>query len=361
MTATRLVLLSAVLLGAALSVSLNTNYYYELHGDMELTEQKMRQMYVEYGQEFQKPISFEEGSRFGHFKETLKTIAEHNANPNRSWEQGINKFADMSEEEFFSTHLGAAQDCSATEHNLKLIPQNDLMEDTNFDWRDQEPNPVTPVKNQGKCGSCWTFSTTGCLEAHWKIYKGETVYLSEQQLVDCAGDFDNHGCNGGLPSHAFEYIRYNNGLMSEQTYPYKAYDGVCGFRMDDVVAQVPQGSYNITKGDENELKQAVRNEGPVSVSFQVISGFKNYVSGVYSVSNCGTTTQDVNHAVLAVGYGMDSASGKAYWAVKNSWGENWGNGGYFNIERNVNMCAIAQCNSYPLVNEAHISHYEVLP
>ena len=121
----------------------------------------------------------------------------------------------MSEEEFFSTHLGAAQDCSATEHNLKLIPQNDLLEDTNFDWRNLDPNPVTPVKNQGKCGSCWTFSTTGCLEAHWKIYKGETVYLSEQQLVDCAGDFDNHGCNGGLPSHAFEYIRYNKGLMSE--------------------------------------------------------------------------------------------------------------------------------------------------
>ena len=106
----------------------------------------------------------------------------------------------------------------------------------NFDWRDDSREIVTPVKNQGQCGSCWTFSTTGSLEAHWKLHKNETVLLSEQQLVDCAGDFDNHGCNGGLPSHAFEYIKHNGGIESEATYPYKAMDQSCTFNSDYVVA-----------------------------------------------------------------------------------------------------------------------------
>lgn len=317
-------------------------------------------MYTDFTSEFQKSISHEEGSRFGVFKDKVKAIVAHNMNSRRTWEMGITKFADITDEEFFKTSFGENQDCSATEHNLKLIPINEFQAETNFDWRAQTPNPITPVKNQGQCGSCWTFSTTGCLEAHWKIYHGDTVYLSEQQLVDCAQAFNNHGCNGGLPSQAFEYIRYNKGIMSEQTYPYKAYDGVCGFKPTEVEAQVQYGSYNITEKDENELKQAVRNIGPVSVSFQVISGFSSYTSGVYSVDNCGTTTKDVNHAVLAVGYGHDDASGMDYWIVKNSWGENWGDEGYFKIQRGVNMCAIAMCNSYPLLNQQSLSAYEVM-
>ncbi len=100
---------------------------------------------------------------------------------------GLTKFADMTNEEFEATHLDADQDCSATEYRLKRISRQYFTAlPENFDWRDQTPNPVTPVKNQGSCGSCWTFSTTGALEAHWKLKKNETVYLSEQQLVDCA-------------------------------------------------------------------------------------------------------------------------------------------------------------------------------
>jgi len=163
---------------------------------------------------------------------------------------------------------------------------------------------VTPVKNQGSCGSCWTFSTVGSLEAFWNILKkGKNLTFSEQQLVDCAGKFDNHGCNGGLPSHAFEYIRYAGGIQSEASYPYTAKDGTCKFKKESATAYVKFGSYNITQNDEVELADKLYNAGPIAVSFQVINGFNRYTSGVYSVNNCGKTNKDVNHAVLATGYG----------------------------------------------------------
>lgn len=114
------------------------------------------------------------------------------------------------------------------------------------------------------------------------------------------------------------------------------------------VAYCRYGSFNITQGDEVQLAERLYNVGPISISFQVISGFKNYAGGVYSVSNCGKTTQDVNHAVLATGYG--SENGKKFWNIKNSWGASWGTQGYFKMERDVNMCAVAQCNSYPLID-----------
>lgn len=165
-------------------------------------------------------------------------------------------------------------------------------------------------------------------------------------MVDCAGAFDNNGCNGGLPSHAFEYLRYEGGMSSELNYPYTAVDGTC---QDEIVHRVgTKGSVNITAGNEVELKQELFAHGPVSVAFQVYGDFSSYTSGVYTSDECGTTASDVNHAVLAVGYGHDDESGMDYWIVKNSWGEDWGDEGYFKIQRGENICGIAQCNSYPL-------------
>jgi len=254
----------------------------------------------------------------------------------------------MTFEEFQGLRLMAPQNCSATNHGLKIdsskkgvgIP--DAYEWNNF-------GVVTPVKNQGSCGSCWSFSTVGAIEAHWNILgKGRNLVFSEQQLVDCAGAFDNHGCNGGLPSQAFEYIRYNGGLELLSTYPYTAKNGACVYNASRAVAYVKYGSYNITAGDEVELADRLYNIGPVSVAFQVITGFKNYAGGVYSVNNCGKGTGDINHAVLATGYGSDS--GQAFWNIKNSWGNTWGLSGYFKMLRGQNMCAISQCNAYPLID-----------
>lgn len=170
---------------------------------------------------------------------------------------------------------------------------------------------------------------------------------SEQQLIDCAGGFENYGCDGGLPSHAFEYIDWEGGITSERDYPYTAEDGDCTASEDQIFLNVFDGAHNVTAGDEQELKDAVFTTGPVSIAFQVVDGFSAYTSGVYSSDTCGKTEADVNHAVLAVGYGVDVETGMAFWYVKNSWGATWGDEGFFKIERNVNMCAIAMCNSYP--------------
>lgn len=154
----------------------------------------------------------------------------------------------MTFEEFQEEKLMKPQDCSATnsfavkqEAKLKAIPAA-------YEWN--SIGMVSPVKNQASCGSCWTFSTVGSLESHWNILgKGKNITFSEQQLVDCAGDFDNYGCRGGLPSHAFEYIRYAGGIESDVTYPYTAKDGSCVFRRSIAVGYVNYGSYNITQGD----------------------------------------------------------------------------------------------------------------
>ncbi|TXG61663.1 hypothetical protein EZV62_013026 [Acer yangbiense] len=212
------------------------------------------------------------------------------------------------------------------------------------DWR--ESGIVSPVKDQGHCGSCWTFSTTGALEAAYHQAFGKGISLSEQQLVDCAQAFNNFGCNGGLPSQAFEYIKFNGGLDTEEAYPYTGKDEACKFSSENVGVQV-LNSVNITLGAEDELKHAVALVRPVSVAFEVVKSFRFYKGGVFTSTTCGSTPMDVNHAVLAVGYGVEDDV--PYWLIKNSWGDSWGDNGYFKMEFGKNMCGVATCASYPVV------------
>ncbi|XP_027034883.1 pro-cathepsin H [Tachysurus fulvidraco] len=276
------------------------------------------------------------------FTENKKKIDTHNAG-NHKFRMGLNQFSDMTFAEFKKFYLlKEPQECSATKGNhvrgAGLYPDS-------IDWR-QKGNYVTKVKNQGGCGSCWTFSTTGCLESVTAIATGKLPLLAEQQLVDCAGAFNNHGCSGGLPSQAFEYIMYNKGLMTEEDYPYIGRNGSCRFNPKLASAFV-KDVVNITKYEEMELVDAVARLNPVSIAFEVVSDFMHYKDGVYSSTVCKNTTDMVNHAVLAVGYGEES--GTPYWIVKNSWGPVWGIDGYFYIERGKNMCGLAACASYPLV------------
>ena len=145
-------------------------------------------------------------------------------------------------------------------------------------------------------GSCWTFSTTGALEAHHKKATGRSVSLSEQQLLDCSGNYDNHGCNGGLPSHAFQYLVENGGLDTERAYPYEAAGGQCRVKRWGVGARV-KGVVNVTQFDEDELTEAVAFAGPVSVAFQVASDFRLYAGGVYASDVCKNGPLDVNQCV----------------------------------------------------------------
>jgi len=289
--------------------------------------------------------------RFKIFQSNVERIIRHNANPYKTYTKGINKFTDLSDEEFSRMYLGASQNCSAT-YNKKIPFKNRKNIPNYWDWRNK--SIVSPVKNQGKCGSCWTFSTTGAIEAHYALLNNVTApILSEQQLVDCAQAFDNHGCRGGLPSHAFEYIKYNQGLQFESDYSYEAKDGVCRYNLTKPHVQVVSGAYNITLGDEIELRDSLFEFGPVSITFQVVGDFRDYKTGVYSSKNCKNSTMDVNHAVLAVGYGTEN--GTDYWIVKNSWGADWGDQGYFKIERGVNMCGVAVCNAFPIMQKTRVT------
>ncbi|XP_045889126.1 pro-cathepsin H-like isoform X1 [Micropterus dolomieu] len=210
----------------------------------------------------------------------------------------------------------------------------------------EEENEFKQWMSQGFCGSCWTFSTTGCLESVNAIATGKLIPLSEQQLIDCAKAFNNHGCLGGLPSQAFEYIRYSKGLMTEEDYPYKGHDDSCHFE-PALAAAFVLDVVNITSYDEKAMVDAVASLNPVSFAFDVTHEFMHYKEGVYSSTQCKNTADMVNHAVLAVGYGAEE-NGMPYWIVKNSWGTVWGMDGYFLIERGKNMCGLAACSSYPV-------------
>jgi len=284
-----------------------------------------------------------------------KTIQTHNSNPDKTWRMALNKYSHLTDAEFSQKMLMKGQNCSATTTKMR---SSELPGSENFkgvkladfkDWR-TEGNFVTPVKNQGHCGSCWTFSSTGCLESAWAIHRGELISLAEQQFVDCAGNFDNNGCSGGLPSHAFEYVHANGGIDTEDGYEYKAAEnGKCLYDPKSVSPVQVKGSFNITLGDEDTLFEAVSFLNPVSIGYQCVPDFRNYAGGVYTSDVCKQGPADVNHAVLVVGYGTD-VKGVDYWIIKNSWGADWGMGGYFWMERGKNMCGIATCASFPIVD-----------
>ncbi|XP_075391833.1 pro-cathepsin H [Tenrec ecaudatus] len=275
------------------------------------------------------------------FVSNWRKIHAHNAR-NHTFKMALNQFSDMTFDEVKRTVLWSQpQNCSATKGNYL---RGTGPYPTSVDWR-KKGHFVTPVKNQGGCGSCWTFSTTGALESAIAIAGGKLLSLAEQQLVDCAQDFNNHGCAGGLPSQAFEYILYNKGIMAEDTYPYQGRDGVCKFQPKQAVAFVKDVA-NITLNDEEAMVEAVALYNPVSFAFEVTDDFLSYRKGIYSSTSCHQTPDKVNHAVLAVGYGEEK--GIPYWIVKNSWGSYWGMDGYFLIERGKNMCGLAACASYPI-------------
>jgi len=208
-----------------------------------------------------------------------------------------------------------------------------------LDWSTK--GAVTGVKDQGSCGSCWAFSTTGSMEGTIFLLKGHLTSLSEQQLVDCAGSYGNAGCNGGLMDNAFKYAE-KNGLCTEAAYPYTARDGTCKSSSCTASADTKISNYKDVAHNENALGSSV-DITPISVAIEADqSGFQLYKSGVFS----GVCGQNLDHGVLAVGYGTDS--GQDYWKVKNSWGTSWGEQGYIRMIRNKDECGIANEPSYPI-------------
>ena len=286
----------------------------------------------------------EKEKRFEIFKDNLRFIDEHNS-VERSYKVGLNKFADLSNEEYRSMYLGGRKGnrTRLSRASDMYMPRVGEELPEKVDWR--ELGAVVPVKDQGSCGSCWAFSTIAAVEGINKIVTDDLISLSEQELVDCDIGY-NEGCNGGLMDYAFEFIINNGGIDTEEDYPYTGYDGRCDtFRKNAHVVTI--SSYeDVPAYNEKALQKAVANQ-PVSVAIEGGGrSFQLYASGVFAGS-CGTA---LDHGVAVVGYGSENS--KDYWIVRNSWGESWGESGYIRMERNVaastGKCGIAMEPSYPL-------------
>jgi cathepsin L len=258
----------------------------------------------------------------------------------------MNKFGDMTNKEFVQQMNGfnKTKTMMSFPGSNYVQPLNAQIPDS-VDWRTQ--GYVTPIKDQGQCGSCWAFSAVASLEGQHFKAAGKLVSLSEQQLVDCSSNFGNMGCDGGLMDQAFDYIRANKGIDTEASYPYTAEDDQCAFNPANVGA-TDTGFTDITSGDEDALTSAIATVGPISVAIDASQdSFQFYSSGIYSDDNC--SSDELDHGVTAVGYGSQG-TGQDFYIVKNSWGTDWGDKGYILMARNMqNMCGIATAASYPLV------------
>lgn len=251
----------------------------------------------------------------------------------------LNKFADMTMEEFADVYLRPLP-VATMPRNVATLAWNRFADyPSSKDWRND--GAVTPIKDQANCGSCWAFSATGNMEGAYYVAHGELPLISEQQLVDCEHDCMTYpgttqkvcdeGCNGGLMPNAFTYA-IREGMMTEDDYPYKGVDQTCKYDASKVKYHF--SDWKFIEDNEDAMVAALNTVGPLSVALDA-TYWSFYSGGIYD-SSCSTSR--MNHGVLLVGYGEQN--GTKYWIVKNSWGKSWGENGYIRLIRGKNKCGI---------------------
>jgi len=312
---------------------------------LPLGEAEQKRLFYKFLSQHEKRYDNEETllKRYQIFKTNVEKARVYNLMSN-STTYGVTKFSDLTEEEFSNIYLSKKLQSrdSVPKHieQMNTYKPRSAIPDT-WDWRVH--GAVTPVKNQGQCGSCWAFSTTGNVEGQWFLKSKKLVSLSEQQLVDCDHECDEQqscdsGCNGGLMSNAFQYIIKNKGIDSEASYPYEAIDDTCRFSSQNVAANLT--SWKMLPSDETQLAAWLYENGPVAVAINA-GWLQVYVGGVSDPLVCNP--KHLDHGVLLVGFGMGKTwfgETVPYWLVKNSWGSGWGEKGFFRIIRGKGKCGI---------------------
>jgi cathepsin F len=297
-------------------------------------------------------------TRFTNFVKNLRRIEYNNAQfPGATW--ALNKFSDLSEEEFLfytspTKHSAQqlARSClsQGVTKFLDAAPSSPEAVPASWDWRTK--GVVNPVKNQQQCGSCWAFSTIGNIESVYAIKTKKLMSFSEQLIVDCShscaneppyGAVCNQGCGGGWPWSAMSDVLSWGGVMTEAAYPYTAQDGTCKLNKNQVYAKL--GNYsclsspsNPNGANEQAMASFLVSNGPLSIAMDA-GVLMSYTSGVINPGAYGCSSTQLDHAILIVGYGTDSTN-VDYWIVRNSWGADWGENGYFRIIRGQGACGL---------------------
>jgi cathepsin F len=302
------------------------------------SDSEIKKQFLAFQTKFNKTYATSEEflNRYTIFKTNLAKADELNRRETGTATYGVTKFSDLSEEEFRRQYLMSKSLHSNVQSLYTRAPLVDVVPNATIpadgmDWRDK--GAITPVYNQEQCGSCWAFSATETIESYYHLCGHGLPNLSVQQVVDC--DKTSYGCEGGFTENAYEYVIKAKGQDSWKSYPYRAVDESCRFKPADIAAKISSYKYvTKSKDEKGAMLNWVTSNGPLSVCVDA-SSWSSYNGGV--MKNCG---KDIDHCVQVTGY--STQNGVPVWHVRNSWGTDWGIQGYILIERNHDVCAIAQ-------------------